>query len=154
MPIMMEKLISVCVSNQDQTQTQNTAKILIKPKLRTVKKQDIIMAPVIKVKAAVKPKATPLVAKAKPVAKVRPSDKTAIKVQVQGSVRVAPKLHEYIQESESEPEDDPVPELYQRWINGTQMLISVDNKYIYDLHSREHVGTVLDESTIEWNNDE
>jgi hypothetical protein len=146
--------------------SQNKLKVQLKPKLNTQNQEQPL-------KLQLKLKANPLKIKLKP--NLLPN---SILKQSTGNIKIAPKpfeidaesesesesehehepapksTHEHESESESDVELDDdatkTPEVYERWINGAQMLISVDNKYIYDLQSREHIGTVMDESTIEW----
>ena len=71
------------------------------------------------------------------------------KLQPQLKLSPKPKPIETIT-SDSESEEDEV--LYERWINGEQLLISMDNKYIYDPESLDHIGTVVNNSNINWIN--
>lgn len=53
-------------------------------------------------------------------------------------------------ESDSDVESEDEGDLYyERWINGEQLLVSTDNKRIYDPETYEHIGNMLDES-IDW----
>lgn len=68
------------------------------------------------------------------------------------TVKVTPKPASINTQTEEEPdsdvEDDEIT-FYHRWINGIQLLISTDNRHIYDPETFEHLGEVLDES-IQW----
>lgn len=100
------------------------------------------MIPKIKAKPTFKPKTNEV--KVKPTFKPKPKPKPLVKV--------APKPIVMNTESDSDTELEPDrnTEFYQRWINGEQLLISMDNKRIYDPDTYEHIGTVCDE-TIDWN---
>lgn len=121
------------------------------------------MIPKIKAKPNLKPNLKPNTgtvqsapAKIKPV--MRPAPKFKPKPKPNPLVKVAPRplivsVGDTDSDSDSDDDDDIVPDasqFYQRWINGEQLLISMDNKRIYDPDTYEHIGTVCDE-TIDWN---
>ncbi len=84
--------------------------------------------------------------KIQPQLKLQPK----LKPKLQPQLKVSPKpkpIETFTSDSESEEEV-----LYERWINGEQLLISMDNKYIYDPESLDHIGTVLNNSNIDWIN--
>ena len=76
------------------------------------------------------------------------------KKKTNADVYIAPKpivLNVSEDESDTDMSDSADADLlYERWINGQQLLISIDNKMIYDPDSFEHIATVIDDSTIDW----
>jgi hypothetical protein len=84
--------------------------------------------------------------------KKKPTFKPKKNIQL-ASLKVAPKPEsmglESDAESDSESESEEKDLYYERWINGEQLLVSTDNKRIYDPETYEHIGNMLDES-IDW----
>lgn len=105
------------------------------------------------------PKITPKIAPKTSSTSTSPSPKVSIKItRKTASVRAntcstntsAVSVPSPVTDEKRLAESPDIPQTYQRWIYGKRMLISIDNKYIYDIDNHEHIGTVLDESTIEW----
>jgi len=115
----------------------------ITPKMKP-KVQDVNNVIPTKPKPVFKPKTQTQTPKPKPTFKP--------KAQITApTVKVAPKpapINTQSEETDSDVEDDEIT-FYHRWINGMQLLISTDNKHIYDPETFEHLGEVLDES-IQW----
>ena len=101
-----------------------------------------------KLQPQLKPKLQP-----QPKPQLKPKLQPQLKPKLQPQLKLSPKpkrIETITSDSESEEEEEEV--LYERWINGEQLLISMDNKYIYDPESLDHIGTVVNNSNINWIN--
>lgn len=77
--------------------------------------------------------------------------KPRVKPTFKPKLKVAPKP-ETIESglaSDSEEEEPGPNQYYERWINGEILLVSTDNKRIYDPETMEHIGNMFDDS-IDW----
>ena len=135
-----------------------------------VKRQDVtpsIIAPKSKpeIKAKPKPeiKAKPIKAKARPnpkfveaeIADADSEEQSEDKEDIEEDSAISRQLRS---DTESDVSSDMASnidppdsnELYMRWINGVQLLISMDNRRIYHPITRKQIATVTDGSNIVW----
>ena len=125
--------------NKPKPNTNTNTNTKPAPKLKLNPAPTLKPAPKLKLNPAPKPKL-----KSAPTPKPKPANK-------ENYFKIIPKPLEINSEAESECEDDI---LYERWINGEQLLISMDNKYIYDPNNYNLIGTVMDDASIIWVGDD